>query len=225
MDKRQTAIMMAQFKKAVQEPSEFIKFCFKSESEPNIWYILLSGFAGNEGEFTYEEVQPDGSKKTKYGEYLCRMEAPHDFPFNPPQFYMLTENGLYGVEKKVCISIGEYHKDQYRAALGMAGFANQLVSGLIGWRDMGGGIEIHRTDVATKKRFAAASRAKNHQNFPEIMRKIDESYAGYSSKWDLSKVPQYLKDRLGLLSPAPTQDVSVEIASQSPNSVTTQQQK
>jgi ubiquitin-conjugating enzyme E2 J2 len=103
--------MMAQLKKATQELNEYIKFATKSDNEPNVWYILLSNFPGDDGEFAG-------------GEYLCRMEAPDDFPFNPPHFYLMTENGVYGVETKVCVSIGEYHKDQYRAALGMAGFAN-----------------------------------------------------------------------------------------------------
>lgn len=183
---RQTKIMMAQFKKATQEPNEFIKFVLKSEKEVNVWYILLSGFTGDNNEFVG-------------GEYLCRMEAPVDFPFKPPSFYMLTENGVYGVEKKVCINIGEYHADQYRAALGMAGFASQLISGLVGWRDLGGGIEIHTTSLEVKKKNARESRAENIKRYPQIMDMINQSYNDYSSRWDLTKIPEPLKIKLGLI--------------------------
>ena len=64
---RFTAIMAAQYRKATSEPNEYIKFALKSDTEPNIWYILLSGFDGDEDEF-------------RGGEYLVRMEAPPKFP-------------------------------------------------------------------------------------------------------------------------------------------------
>lgn len=185
MDRR-AAIMSAQFRNAVKEPHEYLKFAMKSETETNIWYVLMSGFDGDEGEFAG-------------GEYLVRVEMPHDFPFNPPQFYLMTQQGLYEVEKKVCISIGEYHKDQYRAALGVNGFCNQLVSGLIGWRDMGGGINIIKTTVAQKKAMAKASREYNIKHYPDILSQINSMWDIYSTKWDLTTIPQQLKIKLGLV--------------------------
>lgn len=196
-DKRQTAIMMAQFKKATAEPNEFVKFAM-SQDNACVWYIRISNFAGNNDEFAG-------------GEYDCRMVAPPDFPFNPPSFYFLTHNGLYEIETKVCISIGEYHKDEYRAALGMAGFANQLVSGLVGWKDMGGGINIVSTTVAKKKELAKASRASNEAQHPEICRYIEESYSGYSAKWDQSKIPTEMMKRLGLAEGKTTEGKTTEV--------------
>ncbi|QYB17424.1 E2 ubiquitin-conjugating enzyme [Pacmanvirus S19] len=200
MDRRQVAIMAAQMKKATIEPNEFIKFAFKSESETNVWYIILSNFSGDDGEFSYQITNESGNVETKYGEYLVRVELPGNFPFDPPHFYFLTENGLYGVGTKVCISIGEFHKDQYRAALGVSGFCNQLVSGLIGWKSMGGGIAITKTTVKQKKELAAKSYDYNRSHYPEIIEKVETAYAIYSSKWDLSKIPHEMKVRLGLTS-------------------------
>ncbi|SIP85775.1 Ubiquitin-conjugating enzyme E2 [Pacmanvirus A23] len=198
MDRRQVAIMAAQMKKATIEPNEFIKFAFKSESETNVWYITLSNFSGDDGEFSYQVTDESGNIKTKYGEYLVRVELPGNFPFDPPHFYFLTENGLYGVGTKVCISIGEFHKDQYRAALGVSGFCNQLVSGLIGWKSMGGGIAITKTTDKQKKELAAKSYDYNRSHYPEIIEKVETAYAIYSSKWDLNKIPHEMKVRLGL---------------------------
>lgn len=192
LDRRQTAIMMAQFKKAIAAPNEFIKFSLKTDSV-NEWYILLSGFEGNDSEYTYTE-----NGEMKFGEYLCRMVAPADFPFNPPEFYMLTENGLYGIEEKVCISIGEFHAKDYRAALGMAGFAEQLVSGLIGWKELGNGIRIIKTTAGKKSKLAKYSREYNYNVHPDIMNAINSSYAEYSSKWDLTKIPAPMREKLGL---------------------------
>lgn len=187
-NRRQGAIMNAQYRNAVKEPSEYLKF-YMCEDNTSQWYILLSGFDGDEGEFTG-------------GEYLVRVVLPSDFPYNPPQFFFMTEQGLYGVETKVCISIGEFHKDQYRAALGVNGFCQQLVSGLIGWRDMGGGINILKTSAEQKKTLAARSREFNRTHNAAILDKIDTAYKGYSSKWNLSTVPEPLKIKLGLM-PAP----------------------
>jgi ubiquitin-protein ligase len=198
-DKRQTAIMMAQYKKATSEPNEFIKFAM-SPDNGCVWYIRIYNFAGNEDEFVG-------------GEYDCRMVAPIDFPFNPPSFYFLTSNGLYEVETKVCISIGEFHKDEYRAGLGMAGFANQLVSGLVGWKDMGGGINIIKTSLAKKRELAYDSRASNKAHHSDICLMIEESYKGYSAKWDISKIPTQMATRLGLLAAASDTTASDKTAS------------
>lgn len=169
-DPRQTKIMLAQFRNATKENNEFIKFALKSETETGIWYVLLSNFAGNEKEF-------------EGGEYLCRMETSPDFPFSPPRFYMMTKNGVYDVDKTVCISIGEYHAKDYRPTLGMAGFASQLVSGLIGWQDLGKGIALLKTSVTEKKQLAENSKEFNYKHYPYIMKLINESYENYSSKW------------------------------------------
>src|SRR6185295_7079813 len=107
------AIMMAQYRFATREPNEFVKF-YMCEHDTNTWYTLLHGIDGDELEF-------------KGGEYLVRIELPDDFPRSaPPRFYFMTPQGLYDVEKIVCISIGEFHKDKYRSVLGVAGFCSQL---------------------------------------------------------------------------------------------------
>ncbi len=166
---RKPMIMQAQYKLAMANPHEYIKF-YMSEEKCDIWYAVLSGFSGDEDEYLR-------------GEYIVRIEFPDEFPFKPPHFYFMTEQGLYGVETKVCISIGEYHSDQYRAALKGAGFVNQLVSGLIGWRDIGGGIQILKTTIQKKKSLALDSCAANRANHPALIRKINDNFLDYSKRW------------------------------------------
>ncbi len=182
--RRQAAIVAGQYKLAVKQPDVYLKFAM-DEKDYNKWYILLSGFDGDEGEYTG-------------GEYLVRIKLPADFPYSPPEFYFMTEQGLYGTETKVCISIGEYHKADARAALKVDGFCNQLISGLIGWRDMGGGIQILQTSVEQKKRYAAKSREYNLKYNAEILNKINDAYNGYSTNWDLKTVPEETRNKLGL---------------------------
>lgn len=180
---RRNAIMVAQFRKATSEPSEFVKYAM-DEDKPWVWYAILSGFDGDDDEF-------------KGGEYIVRIEAGAEFPFKPPKFYFHTPNGVYDVLKEVCISIGQYHPDQYRAALGMAGFTNQLVSGMIGWRSLGGGINIVHTTADAKKQLAADSALSNRRDHAAVIDMVHNAYIDYSAKWDIGKIPQPMRVKLG----------------------------
>lgn len=179
--KRITAIMMAQFRKAIAEPNEFIKFAMTNN--PSEWYILLSGISGDEDEFVG-------------GEYLCKVVAPTNFPYEPPHFYFMTPNGVYDINCKVCVSIGEFHKESYPASFGMSGFVNQLVSGLIGWKSLGNGISLLKTTLAQKKAYAAASMTHNIDMHEYGL--VLESFDGYKLRWDKTKIPQQIIDKLNL---------------------------
>lgn len=176
MDRR-SKVLQAQFRKATSAPDEFIKYYMSDDC--GTWYILLSGFPGDDNEFAG-------------GQYLVKMVAPTPgadlernpgFPYEPPHFYFYTPNGVYGTHRKVCVSIGEFHKADYRAALGMHGFAKQLISGMIGWRTLGSGIAILSTSVETKRKYAEESAQFNQENHEDILAKITECYSAYSSKW------------------------------------------
>ncbi len=169
MDRTPSAIALAQYASAIKRPNEFLKFIIREEDTTK-WYILLSGFSGPEDEFVG-------------GEYLVRIHLPENFPYEPPHFYFMTPQGLYGLETKVCVSIGEYHKDEYRSTLGVDGFCNQLVSGLICWRDMGGGINILNTKTSEKRRMALDSKRYNREHYPQLIAEIESNYENYSKLW------------------------------------------
>lgn len=175
---RRAKIMMGQFRKATQEPNEYIKFAI-DPNDINTWYILLTNFEGDESEYTWA----DENNQRRYAEILCRMVAPKDFPFKPPEFYLLTPNGVYDIKTTVCISIGKFHSEQYRSTLGMSGFANQLVSGLIGWKSLGSGISLLNTSIEQKKIYAISSHEYNLEHNGEILEMINKSYEIYSAKW------------------------------------------
>lgn len=165
---RLPAILHSQYRKAVSAPNPYVWFA--QTADPKTWWILIKGITGSEGEFTD-------------GEYLCRMVATDDFPYKPPEFYFATPTGIYGVNRKVCIHIGEYHSNSYIRTLGMSGFADQLVSGLIGWRDLSvdTSIGMVKTSSNEKLSLAKASREFN-QRLPEY-KLVCDAYAEYSRKW------------------------------------------
>jgi ubiquitin-protein ligase len=165
---RRNVALCNQYRKAIGSPCDMVKYYMTDDV--GVWYVLLSGFSGTNDEYVG-------------GEYLCELTAPPSFPFNPPSFKVLTPNGVYIPDQKVCISIGEYHSQNYRAVLGMSGFAKQIISGIIGWKELTSGIGLTTTTIEEKKQFAHKSYDFNRINYPDIILNIEKVYAEYSAKW------------------------------------------
>ena len=159
-----------QYKKCISGPDPHMKFLMCDDI--GVWYILFENILGDEDEY-------------KGGQYLAKFTMPDEFPYKPPQFQILTPNGLYDIEGKVCVSIGEFHSNQYPAVLGINGFAKNLVSGWIGWKlvSVGESIGILYTDVATKRELAEISSAYNEIYYADIIAQINDNYAEYSRIW------------------------------------------
>lgn len=37
------------------------------------------------------------------------MQLPSEYPFKPPEVYMLTPSGRFEINKKICLSISSFH--------------------------------------------------------------------------------------------------------------------
>ena len=71
---------------------------YMDEKDIRIWYFLITGL----------------DEPYKEGEYIFKLTAPNSFPQEPPSFEFCTPNGVYELGGKICISVGEYHKnDKY----------------------------------------------------------------------------------------------------------------
>jgi len=130
------------------------------EDNINIWYALIAHLDGDwEG-----------------GEYMFKLTLPPNFPINPPSLEVLTPNGLYVPGGKICVSIGEFHKQNWRRALGIHGFVrNGIVNGFICFDVMekSGGIRLVASSSATKRHHAAESKAFNRKYFKKITEQFD----------------------------------------------------
>lgn len=40
---------------------------------------------------------------------LLRTQLPSEYPFKPPEVYMLTPSGRFEINKKICLSISSFH--------------------------------------------------------------------------------------------------------------------
>ncbi len=177
--------LLNQFKRTIKHPDMYVKYCLNPQKNDEL-IILISNMMGNHDEYIYKDK--DGpldikGEKYSYGEYLCRMHLPEGFPISPPKFYFYTPNGLYGVGVKVCVSIGEFHANQFPSGQQITGFCDNLVSGMVGWRELGTGIQIMHTTDAEKRWFAQQSRTYNIKHYSGMRNMVLESYDNYSKLW------------------------------------------
>jgi len=184
LETKQTKRIFAQYEKATKEPDEYIKYAI-NEDNPSEWYIMIHNIAGDNDEYVE-------------GEFLFRMTLNDNFPYDPPSFIALTPNGLYTIGVVCCISIGEFHKKDYRTVLGVSGFAKELANGLMNWRHIGSGLNLMKTTEMEKRKYAKQSKEYNEKNNKKILNMINEQYKKYSKKWDLSKISDDLKKKLNI---------------------------
>ncbi|KAJ3049508.1 Ubiquitin-conjugating enzyme E2 J1 [Rhizophlyctis rosea] len=62
------------------------------------------------------------------GRYHGRIVFPADYPFKPPDFYFLTQNGRFELNKKICLSITGYHTETWRPAWGIRTALTAIIS-------------------------------------------------------------------------------------------------
>lgn len=170
MDGHKLNVLKAQFANATKSKHEYIKYAISDDI--TVWYILIHSMSGKYDEYVG-------------GEYIFKMTVPiKNLESHPPIFTALTPNGLYTANKKVCISIGEFHSNNYPAVLGIRGFSEQLISGFVGIEQLGRGIALlSASSHEDRKKLALASKKYNYDNLGSIIKLIDESYDTYSAKW------------------------------------------
>lgn len=75
-------------------------------------YIVAEPLASNILEWRYVVTGPPD---TPYegGLYHGRLVFPPEFPFKPPSIYMITPNGRFETDTRLCLSISDYHPDTW----------------------------------------------------------------------------------------------------------------
>ncbi len=154
-------VLASQYKSLINDPYPNLLAVF-DPADIRVWYFLIGGL-----DAPFLE-----------GEYIFRLTAPDTFPHAPPRFEMLTQNGVYQPGGPICISVGEFHANDapgkdgasgWRPALGMKGFAIQVVNGLICYKDLTPGIRIQNLSDHLKAVYAKTSRGFNRDHYAETM--------------------------------------------------------
>ncbi|KAI0781154.1 ubiquitin-conjugating enzyme/RWD-like protein [Trametes elegans] len=92
------------------------------------------------------------------GLYHFRILLPSEYPFRPPAIMMLTPNGRFELNTKICISFTNYHEEMWQPAWGV----RTAIIGLQGFFPLKGtaavGVGAIEYPTAERKRLAALSR-------------------------------------------------------------------
>ncbi|PIK55896.1 putative ubiquitin-conjugating enzyme E2 J2-like [Apostichopus japonicus] len=117
-----------------------------------------------------------GPEKTPYegGLYHGKLVFPQEFPFKPPSIYMITPNGRFKCNTRLCLSISDFHPDTWNPAWSVSTILTGLLSFMVELNPTLGSIE---TSDYTKRQLAVNSWEFNlkNQTFTELFPEIAES--------------------------------------------------
>ncbi|KAI6167094.1 UBC-like protein [Pisolithus thermaeus] len=115
------------------------------------------------------------------GLYHFRILLPAEYPFRPPSLMMLTPNGRFELNTKICISFTNYHEEEWQPAWGV----RTAILGLQGFFPLRGqaanGVGSVEYPVSERKRLAQLSREwvcpkcrlSNLECLPDLPSKVD----------------------------------------------------
>lgn len=90
-------------------------------------YVLAEPLPSNILEWHYVVRGPE---KSPYegGMYHGKLVFPREFPFKPPSIYMITPNGRFKVNTRLCLSISDFHPDTWNPAWSVSTILTGLLS-------------------------------------------------------------------------------------------------
>lgn len=123
----------------------------------------------------------EGSQGTPFagGYYYGKIKFPADYPFKPPGISMTTPNGRFMTQKKICLSMSDFHPESWNPMWSVSSILTGLLSFMMDTSPTTGSVN---TTVAEKQRLAKASMAFNCKNptfrklFPEYVEKYEEQW-------------------------------------------------
>ncbi|XP_040563608.1 ubiquitin-conjugating enzyme E2 J2 [Lepeophtheirus salmonis] len=134
-------------------------------------YIVAEPLPSNLLEWHYVVTGPENSPY-QGGLYHGKLVFPIEFPFKPPSIYMITPNGRFITQQRLCLSISDFHPDMWNPSWTLGSILNGLLSFMLESSPTTGSIE---TPVATKRNYAYNSLEFNLSNktfvklFPDLV--------------------------------------------------------
>lgn len=128
-----------------------------------------------------------GPENTPYdgGFYHGKLIFPKEFPFRPPRILMITPNGRFKTNTRLCLSISDFHPDTWNPAWSVSTILTGLLSFMVETSPTLGSIE---TNDYQRKQLAISSGEFNLRDaifcelFPEICEEIQSRRSKDESK-------------------------------------------
>ncbi|KAK0598146.1 hypothetical protein LWI29_032060 [Acer saccharum] len=121
----------------------------------------------------------EGSQGTPFagGYYYGKIKFPAEYPYKPPGITMITPNGRFMTQKKICLSMSDFHPESWNPMWSVSSILTGLLSFMMDNSPTTGSVN---TSAAEKQRLAKTSLAFNCKNpafrklFPEYVEKYNQ---------------------------------------------------
>ncbi|BFG24066.1 ubiquitin-conjugating enzyme E2 34 [Prunus yedoensis var. nudiflora] len=121
----------------------------------------------------------EGSEGTPFagGYYYGKIKFPPEYPYKPPGISMTTPNGRFMTQKKICLSMSDFHPESWNPMWSVSSILTGLLSFMMDNSPTTGSVN---TTTAEKQRLAKASLVFNSKNptfrkmFPEYVEKYNQ---------------------------------------------------
>ena len=146
-----------------KDPLESIDV-FPDESDIRKWYFLIRG--------------PDDSEY-KNGWYIGKLILSENYPTTPVDFYMVTPNGRFEIDRKICLTITSYHSDQWSSIWSIQKILGAFLSVMVS--DFDTGISHIKKTASERNKLAIDSNAFNINMCPDILKNFPR-FVKYENK-------------------------------------------
>lgn len=161
-----------------KEPLEYIDIC-PDEDNFKIWYFLIHG-------------PPDTPYKD--GWYIGKLVLTEGYPSTPVDFYMLTPNGRFQTDQKICLTISTYHSDSWSPAWTIQKILGAFLSVMVS--DYDTGISHIKQSSTERRNLAAQSINYNVAIHPDIFAKFKRFVVSVSDTTAVMKTYEEISDEL-----------------------------
>ena len=135
-------------------------------------YVLAAPYEDNILEWHYVITGPPDTPYEN-GQYHGTLVFPSDYPFNPPAIRMVTPNGRFKENTRLCLSMSDYHPEAWNPAWSVVTILNGLLSFMTGDEQTTGSIatndSVKRTLARKSKSFNAYHNFKFKNMFPDLV--------------------------------------------------------
>ncbi|KAF3451947.1 hypothetical protein FNV43_RR08043 [Rhamnella rubrinervis] len=117
----------------------------------------------------------EGSEGTPFagGYYYGKIKFPPEYPYKPPGISMTTPNGRFMTQKKICLSMSDFHPESWNPMWSVSSILTGLLSFMMDNSPTTGSVN---TSTDEKQRLAKSSLAFNCKKkmFPEYVEKYNQ---------------------------------------------------
>eukprot|EP01088_Endostelium_zonatum_P006457 TRINITY_DN1858_c0_g1_i2.p1 TRINITY_DN1858_c0_g1~~TRINITY_DN1858_c0_g1_i2.p1 ORF type:complete len:210 (-),score=32.23 TRINITY_DN1858_c0_g1_i2:265-894(-) len=148
-----------EYQQLLSEPVPYV-IALPSEKDILTWHYVLFG--------------PPGTPYYK-GVYHGTLKFPSEYPLKPPAIQMITPNGRFKTETRLCLSMSDFHPELWNPLWSVGSILTGLLSFMLESKPTTGSIE---TSDDEKRRLATESREFNNKDasFRRMFEKMIEKY-------------------------------------------------